>query len=181
MAGSLNRLQIFQTKYIEKEDKASQATMKSHNEGAFRTLLNLISRGGKCVVMYPEGERGIGGIVAGNPRTMKIPAIMSAASPKGLLLLPSYVDSTGIWLNRRYQQEMDFFLDHLNRSAATLKFGPGVLWNDIQPSEKEVTEFADRRQEMKKYAVNYLLLERVMKRIAVMAPPELRGPYGNKK
>ncbi|MFA5048174.1 MAG: 1-acyl-sn-glycerol-3-phosphate acyltransferase [Patescibacteria group bacterium] len=173
ITGALHRIQIFSTKYCVQADEAVRSSMRTHNARSLATIAPIIMDGGKLIGLYPEGGRGEGALLPGEPRTMKIPQLMASVSPKGLMVLPTYVrDATSILPVVRGDNEFNEVLEHLRRGNASIEFGPGVMWSDIQPGPTELQGFINGRccrettpdQALKRY-----LVDRVMGLIDAMA------------
>ena len=181
VTGGVNRVQIFSAKYCAQAGQEVVQRMRENNARALMSIGPRIMAGGRCVVLYPEGGRGNGALLEGEPRTMKIPQLMEMVSPKGLMVLPSYVEATGILPVARGENEFNEFLSRGQRGRATLKFGPGMMWRELQPTKTEIQRYltnnVHRCSGDPSFALKQWLLLRIMRMIANLAPPEARGPY----
>ncbi|HSE60826.1 MAG TPA: 1-acyl-sn-glycerol-3-phosphate acyltransferase [Candidatus Saccharimonadales bacterium] len=170
VAGGVNRLQIFSERYAGLVSNDLRQQMRAQNASALLYLRALAEGGGQCVVLYPEGGRGEGALKPGEPQTMQIAQLIARVSPEGLLVLPSYVASADILPVRRTQNEFNEFVEHARPGNATLRFGPGIPWQDLQPSGC-----------MNPAALRSYLIGRVMMGIADLAPTlKARGPHNRK-
>ena len=174
ITGALHRIQIFSTKYCTRADDIVRANMKAHNAQSLATIAPIIMQGGKLIGLYPEGGRGENGLLPGEPRTMKIPQLMSLASPTGLMVLPTYVSrATSILPVVRGDNEFNEFLEHIRPGNANIEFGPGVMWNDLQPGNADLRDFMSGKccnEVTPDQALKQYLIDRVMGLIAMMAP-----------
>lgn len=179
VTGGMHRIQIFSAKYCAQASDEVRNRMKANNARALSTIGPQVTSGGKCIVLYPEGGRGEGALLAGEPRTMKIPQMMEMVSPAGLMVLPSYVDATDLLPVVRGEREFREFLQYARRGQSVLKFGAGVSWEDLQPTDSEVRSFLAGHQNEclgnPDHALKHCLVRKVMGRIASMAPIESRG------
>ncbi len=169
ICGGLSRVQIFSAKYCQHATLEVLAKMQEQNARALGQLAPLVSNGGVLIGLYPEGGRGEGGLKSGEVRTMKIPQVLHMASPKGLMILPSYVSgATSILPIVRGEREFEEFITHVRRGNANVQFGPGVMWKALQPSDENLSS----------QAVKQYLIDRVMRLIAQLAPTDAaKGPY----
>jgi len=181
MSGGIHRVQIFSAKYCQQATTEERQRMKQNNMRALMSIAPQIIEGGKCVVLYPEGGRGEGSLLAGEPRTMKIPQLMAEASPNGLMVLPSYVEATSILPVVRGSNEFNEFLEHIQPGKATLSLGPGVMWDDLQPNKNEIHRFLERNGDEclndHRHALKCCLIKKCMRMIATMMPQTARGPH----
>jgi len=174
IAGGVNRVQIFSAKYCAQAGPDALQRMKENNAQAMMAIGPKVMAGGRCIVLYPEGGRGENGkMLEGEPRTMKIPQLMDMVSPHGLMILPSYVEATDIMPVKRGENEFNEFLAHGQRGNATLRFGPGRMWNSLQPTRAEVTEYLTSNRlkcsNDASFALKQCLLLKCMKMIASLA------------
>lgn len=183
MCGGLHRVQIFSSKYSAQADEAMRRNMKEQNAKALGSIASMIMGGGKLIGLYPEGGRGEGALKLADPKTMKIPQLMAMASV-GLMVLPTYVSgATSILPVVRGENEFNEFLHYIRRGNATVEFGPGIMWDDLQPGRAELDLFLAEKcckGTTPDQALKQHLLERVMKMVAAMAPTkEAKGPYAS--
>ncbi len=186
ICGGISRVQIFSAKYCANADPAILADMKTQNARAMGQLAPLVSNGGVLVGLYPEGGRGEGALKSGEVRTMKIPQLLHMASPKGLMILPSYVSgATSILPVVRGEREFEEFITHVQRGNANVHFGPGVMWEDLQPDHDTLSGYLGNdfcAGLTPDQALKQFLTDKVMGMIAQMAPTETaKGPYGKKE
>lgn len=174
ITGGLHRIQIFSAKYCGQADEEVQRNMRAHNAHAMATIAPKVMNGGQLIGLYPEGGRAESGLLPGEPRTMKIPQLMAMASPAGLMVLPTHVTgATSILPVVRGENEFNEFLEHVQCGNANVEFGPGVMWDDLQPDNSDLRAYITGKcsdtttsldQALKQY-----LIERVMGLIAAMA------------
>lgn len=176
-SSGVTRVQIFSTKYCAAASDEARRRMHRNNARALLSLAPRATKGGTCVVLYPEGGRGNGALLEGDPKVMKIAQILSGASPNGLMILPSYVEATEILPVVRGDNEFNEFLEYGRRGSATLRFGAGAMWNDLQPDPGSVHEVASHRGVDSGVALKQLLHQRCMGMIASLAPEGARGPH----
>ncbi len=181
ITAGVHRIQIFSAKYCAQADKAVLSRMKENNARALASIGPKIMAGGQCIVLYPEGGRGDGHLKQAEPRTMKIPQLMSIVSTHGLRVLPSYVEATELLPVERHADEFERFLRNAKPGRATLRFGPSVNWQDLQPTDAEVRAHLRGHFEQclgnPDHALKKCLADKVMRMIAVMTPESARGHY----
>ena len=183
ICGGLSRIPIFSAKYCQHASPEILADMKAQNANAMGQLAPLVSKGGVLIGLYPEGGRGEGALKAGEVRTMKIPQLLSMASPRGLMILPSYVSgATSILPVVRSEREFEEFITHVRRGNANVEFGRGVMWDDLQPTHDTLLAYLGEDCCVgltPDQALKHFLTDQVMGLIAKMAPTEAaKGPYG---
>lgn len=181
ICGGLHRIQIFSSKYSAAAAPEIQRDMRTRNVQALMSIAPLVMQGGACIGLYPEGGRGNGGLLAGDPKTVKIPELMATASPAGLMILPSYVEATDILPVVRGENEFNEFLAYGRRGSATLRFGAPVAWDNLQPTREEVQEYLDHnplqcagRADL---ALKQCIHGKIMRSIAALAPESARGVW----
>jgi 1-acyl-sn-glycerol-3-phosphate acyltransferase len=183
VTGGVRRVQIFSARYCqETQDPKALREMKAKNAQALSSIGPMISGGGQCVVLYPEGGRGDGALKKAEPRTMKIPQLMDMVSPAGLMILPSYVEATDILPVVRTPNEFSEFLSYARPGNSMISFGPGVMWQELQPNDAEVHAYLTRHAGEclgnPDHALKRCLVDKTMHLIADMAPTEIsKGPY----
>jgi hypothetical protein len=72
-SAGVNRLQIFSTKWSSLVDADTRSRWRMQNVTSMRAVRSLAGDGGQFVVLYAEGGRGEGSLLAGDPATMQIP------------------------------------------------------------------------------------------------------------
>lgn len=175
VSSGVNRIQIFSVKYVTEGDEAQAKLMSARNHQAIQAMVGKVMDGGRCIVLYPEGGRGENGVMKlGEPRTMKIPELMSMFSPKGLMILPSHVEATDILLVVRGPNEFQEGISHIRRGRSSLNFGQPQMWNDLQPSEGELADFITQNSSYAGASVSNatkgFLIKRTMGLIAAAVP-----------
>lgn len=177
LAGAFGRYQIFSVKYRSLGACGNEQQMHEQNCRALHTLMDHSRRGSHFVVVYPEGGRGEGRLLDGVPQTMKIPQIM-ADSPKGLVLVPTYISgATSILPVRRGENEFNEVLEHTVVGNATLTVGEPVIWDELTPCNRELAT-AMATSKKRSVALNQCYIQKVMQMIADLAPTDMeRGSY----
>lgn len=173
LSDGINRIQIVSARYRnvsrERGDERDE-WMARRNMVAIRYLMNYVRPGGRFVVMYPEGGRGDDALKLGEPRTMKIPEVISRCSNALLYLLPCYVSgATSVLPQHRELEEREFtaVLSLARRGTVTARFSEPVPWKALQPTccaDMGITENCPGEE--RSIAEKMYLLGRVMEQIA---------------
>lgn len=96
------------------------------------------------------------------------------------MVLPSFCEATDVLPVKRDPNEFNEFIELFQHGGSSLGFGPGVLWDDLQPSGDEIGRRVEQDESCdgsERHAEKAELCNRVMEMIATLVPEEKRGPY----
>lgn len=176
----ITRFQIFSQKYKDQADEVglTLTEMMGQNVRALQAVARWIRTGGKFVGLYPEGGRSECGLLEGNHQTAKIGEIIAAGSPRGLMILPTYVDgTTSILPVVRGADEFQRFICHVRRGNATVTCGEPIRWEDLQPDATPPATAGEEGRRTKEARRRHIHAQ-TMRAIARLAPSvEAKGVW----
>lgn len=180
ICAGFGRFQIFASKYkkLAEEFGITEHDMTMQNFRALRELETFVAQGGRLIGFYPEGGRGEGQLLAGDPKTAKIGEVIAERSPHGLLVLPTWVEgATSILPVVRGKTEFSEFIQYARAGVSHITCGKPIPWEKLVPSVSEV-EAARTEEQTRSMASKGIIHARTMRAIATLAPTEhAKGPW----
>lgn len=185
LSAGWRRFQIYSSKYKAQAEALglTEAQTTAQNVRALADLVNYCRTGGRLIGLYPEGGRGEGALIQGDPRTAKIPEIIAGASPKGLMVLPTYVmGATSILPVVRGPEEFVFFMEHIKSGTSNIRVGRPMLYEEMLPCEEQIGACRADLGVDGNVAVKVLIHQTMMLAIAALAESiEARGPWAQRR
>lgn len=170
-SAGIRRCQIFAVKYQSTDIPGTTVDdMKCQNQRAMTCLMRHVEPGGTLTVYYPEGGRGTGGMMRGEPRATCIPRNIALNKKKPLIILPTFVDGTERLLPQaRGENEFNEVLERMQRGRADLIIGKPVPW--------EALCAANVQHKGDKHEWNRRMSDTMLALVARLGPPAEAGFY----
>jgi len=185
LSAGWRRFQIYSSKYKAQAEALGLTTEQTTNQNvrALTDLVNYCSTGGRMIGLYPEGGRGEGALIKGDARTAKIPEIVASVSPKGLMILPTYVrEATSILPVVRCPEEFGLFMEHIRAGTAHITAGQPMLYEEMLPQQAEICACRGELGVDENVATKILVHQTMMLAIAALTQTiAARGPWATRR
>jgi 1-acyl-sn-glycerol-3-phosphate acyltransferase len=161
-----NKLQVNSLATVRIAPPDEARLMRSQNINAMRAFRDMVKEGSRLIVVFPEAILDRGKLRNPNIGSSQIFDMAMAYSPKGGVVYPVHIDGT-----REILPEGTAFYNaggRIKKGPVDAKVGEGMPLEELSDG---LPKGPGRKRQM---------LDRVMVRMAQLAPPEKRGRYASR-